>query len=218
LRSLDGELQAEIGAEPTSDTTAGSPEAGEWWRKPDEQLAFERKSSVLPAKIDGLTRAAAPAGHVWRGGPAWAGRARLSASVLAGFAARKRASVLAGFAVLAILVAGMAGAVIVIRSDGSRPAGKIEPDRTTAPTTTRVPVTTAAPAPETSVPASSAPPPASTKPRTTTTTTRRTTPAIPVPAVTAPPSPLPPDTTPPPPDTTPPPPDTTPPPPTITLP
>jgi hypothetical protein len=198
LRSLDGELHTEIDAEPTSDTT-GSREAGEWWRTPDEQLAFARNSPTLPAESDGLTRAAEPAGDAGAAGPAGVERGRRGAWVLAGFAA------------LAILVAGTASAVVVSRSDGSRPAGKIVSDRTTAPTTTTVPVTTTtAPAPETSVPASPAPPAAPTAP-VTTTTSRRAPPANPGPAVMAPVTPPPPtpDTTPPPPDTTLEPPDTT---------
>jgi hypothetical protein len=209
LRSLDGELNAEFDAEPTSDTTAGSREAGEWWRTSDEQLAFARKSSALPAESDDLTRAAEPAGDAGAAGPAGAERVRRGAWVLAE-RVRPRAWALAGFAALAILVAGTAGVVVVSRSDGSRPAGIVS-DRTTAPTTTTVPVTTTtAPAPETSVPASPAPSAPPTAPSTTT-TSRRAPPAVPGPAVTASPLPdlTPPPLPPPPPPSPPPPPATT---------
>ena len=81
-RSL-GELHTEIDAVPTSDTTAGSPEAGEWWRAPDEQLAFARNSPTLPAASDGLTRAGEPAGDADAAGPAGAERGRRGAWVLA---------------------------------------------------------------------------------------------------------------------------------------
>jgi hypothetical protein len=234
LRELDPELDAE----PTSDATAGSPETGEWWRTPDEQLAFGCNSSTSRAETNGLTRAAVLAGNASAAGPAGAERGRRGAWVLAergrrgarllaergrrgarllAERGRRGAWVLAGFAALAILVAGTLGVVVVSRSDGSRPAGKIVPDRTTAPTMTTVPVTTTtAPAPETSVPASPAPAAVPTAPRTTpmaprtTTTSRRAPPVNPGPAVTA--SPPPPPPPPPPPDTTtppPPPPDTT---------
>jgi hypothetical protein len=199
-RSLDGELHTEIDAEPTSDATAGSSESGEWWRTPDEQLAFARKSCTLPAESDGLTRAAEPAGDAGAAGLAGAERRRPGVWVLS------------GLATLAILVVGTASCVVVSRSEGSRPRGKVVSNPTTAPTTTSAPVATTATAPETSVPASPAPPAAPTAPRTTT-TSRRAPAANPDPAVTAAPPPAPP---PPPPDTTPAPPDTTPAPPGTT--
>jgi hypothetical protein len=178
------------------------------------ELAFKKWRRSLLAESDGLTRAAEPAGDAGAAGLAGAERGRRGAWMLAGLAA------------LAILVAATASAVVVSRSDGSRPAGKVVSDHTTAPTATTAPVATTAPAPETSVSASPVPPPAPTAPRTTT-TLRRAPPANPGPAVTASgeappanPGPAvtapPPDTTPPPPDTTPPPPDTTPPPPDTT--
>jgi hypothetical protein len=161
------------------------------------ELAFKKWRRSSPAESDGLPRAAEPEGDAGAAGLAGAERGRRGAWVLAGLAA------------LTFLVAGTATAVVVSRSDGSRPAGKVVSDHTPAPTTTTAPVATTVPAPETSVSASPAPPAAATAPRTST-TSRRAPPANPGPADTTPP---PPDTTPPPPDTTPPPPDTTPPPP-----
>jgi hypothetical protein len=67
-----GELHTESDAEPRSDTAASSPEAGEWWRKPDEQLAFARNSPTLSAESDGLTRAAEPESDAGAAGPAGA--------------------------------------------------------------------------------------------------------------------------------------------------
>jgi hypothetical protein len=206
-RSL-GELDTEIDAEPTGDTAAGSLETRVWWRAPDEQLAFARSSSILPAESDGLTRARKPAGDAGGAGRAQAERGRRGAWVLAGFAA------------LAILVAGTLGIVVVSRSDGSRPAGKIVSDRTTAPTTTTQALpTTIPPVPETSVPAPSvpaAPPPTAARTPATTartpTTSGRTVPPQDEGAVEpppAPPAPPPPDPLPPPPPTTTPPPPST---------
>jgi len=58
LRSLRGELQTEIDADATRDTTSGLPEPREWWRTADEEPAFAPDNrTALPAGADHPTRA-----------------------------------------------------------------------------------------------------------------------------------------------------------------
>ena len=49
------ELQAEIDAESTSDTTTGFNEAEIFWRAADQQFAFARNLSTSPAESNGRT-------------------------------------------------------------------------------------------------------------------------------------------------------------------
>jgi hypothetical protein len=126
----------------------------------------------------------------------------------------RRALVVAGFAALVLVIATAAGAVIVSRSDSSRPEGNTVSDRTTAPTTTTTPLpTTTPPVPETSVPAPSLPAPPPPTAARTPTTSRRTVPPPEEPAFEPPPPPAPPP--PPPPPSEPPPSTTSPPPPVV---
>ena len=212
-------LRADLGEEPAGDAGAAGPAGAERGRRGAEfrkrRRAFLVVAGDVPKPRDRLPDAAFALAHqIAEKSPIVIRAAKESLNGVLAERGRRRAWVLAGFAALAILVAGTVGVVVVSRSDGSRPAGKIVSDRTTAPTTITTPLpTTIPPVPEASVPAPSVPPaPPQTTARTPTTSPRTVAPRDEGAVEPPPPPPAPPTQPPPPPPATQPPPPTQPPP------